>query len=80
MENIRNEVIIKNEDNIQLMIPIFLGILEIEYGKFTYKQLSEKINTAFGTNITVQDLSRYFQPTIEQDHEDLMLQLKHLNF
>ncbi len=75
-----HKVIIDNKEDNQKLIHLYLEILGIkDYSKYTYQELVDIFDHHFGTKFTIKDIRLYFEPNMEEEIEDLMLQLKNLN-
>lgn len=78
MEDIRN-VIIDNKKDIQKLIHVYLKSLNLNYNKYSYKDIVKLLKDNFNFTVTEKDIMLYFEPTIEEEMADIMLQIKNLN-
>ena len=73
------KVIVNDRKDIQKLIHIYLKVLGIEYNKYSYKDIAGLLNSKFNLEVSEKDIMLYFEPTIEEDIADVMLQIKNLN-
>lgn len=79
MEDIRQQIIVNNNTDIQKLIHIFIQELGDNYIGYTPKALVILLRNNFGLEVTEKDIQLYLEPTIQEEQTDLLLQLKHLN-
>jgi hypothetical protein len=79
MENIREHVIIKNKNDNQKLIHIFVKLLDISLSKYNYTEIVNLLYKETKIKFKIEEIIRYFEPNLQEEITDINLQLKNLN-
>ena len=60
--------------------PFMIGLIQQQHGTgLSNATIAKHINKEFNTNFTEKDVNLYFEPTIEEDVEDLRMIYANIN-
>lgn len=73
--------VIKNKSDKQKLLNIYIPIIQ-DYSKnmiLSYNELKKQLLLNFNMDVTIEDIRLYFEPTINEEVDDLLLMSKNLN-